>query len=864
MGGVFINYRGEDSQTAAALIDRELTGRFGRESVFLDSRSIPVGVDFAEELLGRLQTCSVVLVVIGPRWLTLTDAAGRRRIDDQRDWIRREMVAAFRLGLRVIPVLLDGGVLPGETELPADIAALSRRQYVPLRRRYTRIDLDYLVERIVDVDPELAATYRKDHMSAGRRLVTLVLVFLVLVLPPFAINLAPSAVPERVSPYLWWLAWPVLALTVVLVKARRPRGASTHHGAIRTSNDDLQRLSHAAEQLAEAVHRQWSDEAAIRMLNRPQPMYLRWSSTGRPVAAHPAAVLGDGVVGGRPLRLRLRGRLDEVVDAFTRLPRRQLVVLGEPGAGKTVLAILLALGLLDYRRDHGGPVPVLLSPSSWDPHTEHLHTWVAGRLVDDYPALANNHAFGSEAAARLVTSGRILPILDGLDEMPISLRAAAIEAINRARAGKPMVVTCRSAEYQAAVAAGGNVLATAAVVELEPVSVDDVIAFLSTGGVDGDTRWAPVFAHLRAHPDGYLATALSSPLMVALARIVYTGPAAEPAELLHPDQFISPKAIEEHLLEAFIPAAYAHHPPPPALNQQAKTTPRYRPELARTYLTFLARDLHQRCTHDMAWWQLHRALTPWRRALSGVVLTLLSGLVTGTGIGIGPGLTVGIAGGLACGLGLGLVIRPPSHPRRISPHGRRGLAQLRRKLLAGLVVGLATGAVCGLGLGVGLAAGLTGGLVNGLAIGIMEFLNTPADEISSPSPMSVLRNDRTLSAIRISLGGLSIGLVVGLFVGRGVGVPAALAVGFMSGVVIGLASRLVGVRGAGPEHSAWAWFLISRSWLALKGQLPWRLMRFLDDAHRRGVLRQAGAVYQFRHARLQDRLAGTPQPKQLP
>ena len=67
MGGVFINYRGEDSQTAAALIDRELTSRFGRESVFLDSRSIPVGVDFAEELLGRLRTCSVVLVVIGPR-----------------------------------------------------------------------------------------------------------------------------------------------------------------------------------------------------------------------------------------------------------------------------------------------------------------------------------------------------------------------------------------------------------------------------------------------------------------------------------------------------------------------------------------------------------------------------------------------------------------------------------------------------------------------------------------------------------------------------------------------------------------------------------------------------------------------------
>lgn len=102
-----------------------------------------------------------MLVVIGPRWLTLTDAAGRRRIDDQQDWIRREIVAALGLRLRVIPVLLDRGVLP------ADIAGLSRRQYVPLRRRYTRIDLDNLVEQITEADPGLAAA-KKGRASVRR------------------------------------------------------------------------------------------------------------------------------------------------------------------------------------------------------------------------------------------------------------------------------------------------------------------------------------------------------------------------------------------------------------------------------------------------------------------------------------------------------------------------------------------------------------------------------------------------------------------------------------------------------------------------------------------------------------------------
>jgi len=60
---------------------------------------------------------------------------------------------------------------------------------------------------------------------------------------------------------------------------------------------------------------------------------------------------------------------------------------------------------------------------------------------------------------------------------------------------------------------------------------------------------------------------------------------------------------------------------------------------------------------------------------------------------------------------------------------------------------------------------------------------------------------------------------------------------------------------AGGLDSAWGVFLVVRVWLAVRGRLPLHLMGFLDDAHRRGVLRQAGAVYQFRHARLQDRLA---------
>jgi tetratricopeptide (TPR) repeat protein len=151
--GVFINYRGDDSYASAALIDRELSARFGSVNVFLDSRSIPVGVDFAEELLARLRASNVLLVVIGRHWLTITDEAGRRRIDDPKDWIRREIVEALARGIRVIPVLTDQAKLPSEADLPVDIAQLARRQYVSLRHRYMPADLRYLADRIIEAEP---------------------------------------------------------------------------------------------------------------------------------------------------------------------------------------------------------------------------------------------------------------------------------------------------------------------------------------------------------------------------------------------------------------------------------------------------------------------------------------------------------------------------------------------------------------------------------------------------------------------------------------------------------------------------------------------------------------------------------------
>jgi hypothetical protein len=155
VGGIFINYRGADSHAAAELLDRDLAAAFGRGQVFLDCYSIPVGADYARELLDRVRGCGVLLVVIGPRWLTITTDAGARRIDDPGDWIHREIAEALDAGVRVVPVLLDDARLPLEHELPRALGALSRCQAVIVRHRHTESDVNDLIFRLRRAEPAL-------------------------------------------------------------------------------------------------------------------------------------------------------------------------------------------------------------------------------------------------------------------------------------------------------------------------------------------------------------------------------------------------------------------------------------------------------------------------------------------------------------------------------------------------------------------------------------------------------------------------------------------------------------------------------------------------------------------------------------
>ncbi|WP_233160389.1 AfsR/SARP family transcriptional regulator [Actinophytocola xanthii] len=641
----------------------------------------------------------------------------------------------------------------------------------------------------------------------------------------------------------------------------------------------------AVEDLAVAVTRQWTAEAQRRSLHRPEPVPLRWCSTARPVSAR------TGVPAGRAVE----PDQTDIVATFRQAPHRQLVILGEPGAGKSVMAIQLTLGLLaDPEPDE--PIPVLLPVASWDPHREHLHQWLTARLLEDYPGLANTAEYGPDAAARLVLDGRIIPILDGLDETPPALHAAAIEAIDHAvTAGRPLVVTCRTTEYERAVTRTGSLLTRATVVEIEPVDLEAAIRFLTARARAGDTRWDPVVDHLHQNPTGPLAQALRTPLMIDLARAAYASPSADPRELCDTARLDDAERIEEHLLDACLPTAYADRPPPPRGRPRLRRS--YDSAQARRWLAYLARHLHEQRTYDLAWWRLDRAVPP---QLMCLMLSAPAAVVFGLTGWVAAGPREGAVYGLAF-LAAGYVAHRTGHrpgPLRAELRLRGTGGRYLRRFVAGVSIGVAFGLPWSLSVPhtMLLAA------VFGLAVGTHIWLDTPVDVDRVTSPTTVLRGDRRAAWIVTLSFMASLGLFYGMCFSHPQRVPLAvildgefslvlaLSSGLTSGLVgrfllgrpgalcYGLAGAVVGglffPRATSLEHAvaagvlfavavglsvclarAWGAFAVARLYLAGRGHLPLRLMRFLEDAHRREILRQVGAVHQFRHGRLQDRLA---------
>ncbi|MFE5791033.1 NACHT domain-containing protein [Streptomyces sp. NPDC056503] len=544
------------------------------------------------------------------------------------------------------------------------------------------------------------------------------------------------------------------------------------------------------------------------------------------------------------------GRLEKVVEDYRELRPRRLVITGEPGAGKTVLARKFVMELTRVRGE-AEPVPVLVSLADWDA-AESFEGWLVRHLQRDYGL--------RERSARAVVSARmVLPVLDGLDEMDatgatgLETRAArALEALSRHQDGTepaPLVLTCRSAEYDALEAAGGHIL-DAARLEIAPVTADRAVAFLSArrGAVRRPAAWEPLLRELRDRPDGVRARALSTPWRLTLAAVAYERE-GEPGESAGAG---TEAEVADRLLGRFVGASLAS-----AGNGDA-------PERVHRRLATLARALETEhgpdadlVLRELAGRLGGRTAKVLYGGCLGVVFTAFSVGAAAGWSGVGQAVfTMLFALVLLALAGTQLLARPPRAlsfdffvlPALGSPVWRVvWRTALRRAPLPVVVTGTLFAAMVGAtsappawgGLGlphVALAESFLLGLL--FCSGLMYRFD---QAVLGPSGWA-----RTGSAV-----GLAFALAALVFPGYewtdGKKMVSALLTLYPLMTLTLLAF-------AGP------WFLHLCVLAAHRPRLPLRLGSFLDRCVAAGLLRTSGAAYQFRHREFQEWLVRHPEP----
>ncbi|MFH8473754.1 NACHT domain-containing protein [Streptomyces sp. NPDC018000] len=621
--------------------------------------------------------------------------------------------------------------------------------------------------------------------------------------------------------------------------------------------DDDAPLAAAERRLTRSLLYRWRAEADAWDMTDPEPLPVRWTPSRQVASAGEYVPAGSGT--------------DTIAGTFLRLrPRRRLVVLGTAGSGKTVLSVLLTLELLARRLTQGEddvPIPLVLSLESWDTRRQSLTEWLVDRLRQDHPGLPP--VDGVHPARRLVLERRVLPVLDGLDELPGHRRAEVLDALNAGLGGEgDVVLVSRTAEY-ADLDQEGKGLRHATVIESLPLRPDEVANYLHRARPPARAAaWARLLETLQKEPSAPVAWALSSPLMVWLVRRSYEQHPADPRELTDRGRFPTRDAVEAHLLDRIVPAAFPPQPPNPSRLHPPRA---WDAERAEAWLSHLALLLNRREESELAWWRLYTAPLPRLLALPALLATgiLLSLVIKAGRSGYAENSLLGdlrVTSEVVVGVSFAAIARTVTaswfgqrlaEPRRsanpllfiralrsLDRHARVG-PQVRLAALAGgpaLVVLL-------LAMYVFVTPDPTlvwlsiGGV---LPVLLMIVYAAPADTVDAATPDELLRGEQSALITTLTLVAPLIGAGSGAFSrlnGGSGGWEAAI------GSWAGASAMLVLL-------SPWSRWTLARCSLAATGRVPWSLMTFLKDARTAGLLQLSGGTYRFRNRRLQDHLAG--------
>ena len=556
----------------------------------------------------------------------------------------------------------------------------------------------------------------------------------------------------------------------------------------------------------------------------------------------------------------------------------KLLILGTPGAGKTIALLSLAEQLVCGAIARPKTViPVLFELSTWRNDNQSIEDWLIQQLYDlhngDRKAKLYEHWLQQQV---------LLPLLDGLDELGLERQQKCTLRINEfAKTYPKLVVCCRVKEFAQVNIKLKNLKGA---VCLEPLTDNQIQAYLET--IQRPQLWSiiqsiPALQKMLEPTEEGDPGLLRVPLFVTLAASVDNAqrPFQTKAELLtqYVDRQLSIEVRESDRRKGLEKRDWAY------------TTPTQEPDWRQTQRTlgWLARQLQRNNTVELlieriqpTWLetkQLRRRYRVIFGLTGGLIFGLIFGLNVGPIFGLNVGLNVGLMGGSMGGSIAGLSDIKPVETFKISlSQGvqREILKNLKQQLILGLMGGLSVGLMSGLifGLSVGLSVGLMGGLIFGLTAGLIFGLILGLEQdlqLRSRPNQGIWNSLQSLLwttvliyplGIVLTFGVIELPLIVAWGINQGKsgwGILNALGAAFPKFLFIGffgalLFSFLIGGGLACVQH------VCLRFVLWQSGVAPWNLARFLNYCVERRLLQRVGGRYRFLHRELLDHFATQP------
>lgn len=476
-----------------------------------------------------------------------------------------------------------------------------------------------------------------------------------------------------------------------------------------------------------------------------------------------------------------------VLDAYDEA-EGELLILGAPGAGKSTLLVDLAQQLVGRAFiDQRHPLPVILRLSSWAVHRPALDDWMIEQLSQTYDV-------PRKLSERWVKEGRLLPLLDGLDEMEEAARPACIAAINGYHRTHltPLIACSRQAEYEVAAKRAHIALQSAVVVQ--PLSNEQIEGYLDAAG--------PSFAGVRTamHEQQALWELATTPLMLSVLLLTYRGVSSEEIGTQATD-------LEQQVWTDYI-ARQVH--------EKGNET-RYPLERTRIWLAFLAQQLrmHQQTTFyaehlDINWLPKaqQRAVTRFAMLIPsimiGVCVSILASIFTVFYTDTVFLLEMGVFGAFVGGcLSSSVIEKPAESGGRLQI---RILRRFRNAILLGICIAASLGFLLNppfydvrewwkegfiLGLGSVLSAWAFQAILDQQKASVshqyLDLQDSPETWMNSTIPLSLWQATAVLG-IGIAL---SYGLRYGLSYSLSDGLSAGLSIGLSDGMSVSVTVILV-------------------------------------------------------------------------